>query len=258
MADRLGFAAHSRMAWLPADQQHLLPDVQRLIIELNGHQLAVITALPDAPSELAIGWLWMHGFLDDDSLIEHVTLQPGRISVMAATSQPLPSRTRQLESAELLTRHWPRVAGPPSLAMTEEQLAALVRAFRDAALKDDAVDGYAHAAVATVRGIACLARDVHGVGAVAKVLGWAWSMRADKPVGILLVDAIITDEMIQAAGRLGILLVASTVSVARRAVDTAREYGVSVIAMTGLTTSLMVHNGGHMMTSDAGEGNQPD
>lgn len=226
-----------------------LPDERLMRIDVNGSLAGTVLALADAPEELAVGWAFIHGFLDATDTLDRVTVEDDRISIMVANGEDIDRR--RLEAVG-----W---AKPESLSLPEsddrelrqidqESMLDVIDATWQAFRSDDGGDGYVQAAVASGDAVSCVARDRHVDVVTAKIFGWVILTAQEDLPQLLLVRGMIGRRIVESAARLGVPVVIGSGVPTAEALRAAQGLPLSLVAMaTSRTVGLLV-DGGHIIT----------
>ena len=230
-----------------------LPDPRRIRIEINGILAGAPIALPDAVSEFAVGWAFTHRFFSTPDQLGKISATSGHVSIMIDSGADLDRL--KYEAIGWIPREdveVDRLAGrsartPKSVSvMTEMDAIATCQKVFERFDADGAKAGYRHAALATADEVVCIARDMAADAAAAKVLGWALSTNADCAGSILVVRGILDDQLVDAAARARIPIVATDAVPTPAAIASA---GVSCTSILGLALSFrrgLFADGGHL------------
>jgi formate dehydrogenase accessory protein FdhD len=100
--------------------------------------------------------------------------------------------------------------------------------------EDGAAAGYVHAALANADDVLCIARDGDGRTAATKILGWAVTNPEDTECSILITRGILDADIVDAAARAGIPIVATDSIPTATAMATA---GTTCTTLLGLVRS---------------------
>jgi formate dehydrogenase accessory protein FdhD len=249
-------AVVSRLARFEPGVVGVLPEESVLRIEVNGVLAGALDCLPDAPAELALGWAFMHGFLGASDVIDSVTVDDARVSLMVQTVSDIDRR--RIEAVGWTERSPAPDTGDDSgsaepFIIHIDVLVGIVRNGLKAMNDDRARDGFIHAAVASDTSIHCIARDQTAESAVAKVLGWILRDGRDVTNRILLVRGLVNRAIVDAAGRLGIPVLATTGVLTAEAFREAIGRDISVIGMMSSQRPGLLVDGGHIIEDDASE-----
>jgi formate dehydrogenase accessory protein FdhD len=229
-----------------------LPEESSLRVEINGVLAGSIRCLPDAPAELAIGWTFMHGFFSPGDLIESVTVDGDRVSLMIGT--PVDIDYRRLVAVGWREHEDDEVGAPMELpepfVIHADVLVEIVRDAIRVMAKDRSRDGFIHAALATEQGPHCVARDLTVQAAVAKVLGWRLREGSVTEAPILVVRGMVDRSIIAAVGSLGVSIVVTSGIVTAGAFREALGREVSILGMATNQRPGLLVDAGHVMEDD--------
>jgi formate dehydrogenase accessory protein FdhD len=229
-----------------------LPEESSLRIEVNGVLAGVVHCLPDAPSELAVGWAFMHGFFGLDDPVDSVSVHEGRVSIMVESGQDIDQRRLEAvgwrgpdagEVAESVQR-------PAPFAIHADVLVDLVREAVKVMASDRSRDGFVHAAIASDSAIHCVARDYTVEMAVAKVLGWLVSEGDSAGTPIMIVRGMIDQNVVRAAGLLGMSLIITTGIPTANAFREATGRELTILGMATNQRPGLLVDAGHVVEDD--------
>jgi formate dehydrogenase accessory protein FdhD len=224
-----------------------LPDECLIRIDVNGCLAGTVLAIPDAPEELAVGWAFIHGFLDSCDDLDRVTADGNRISIMVACGEDIDRRRVEAVGwAEPGPMSTPEPSESEPFRIRETDLLRLIDESWHAFRRDGGNDGYLHVAVADGHGIRCIARDRTIDMAVAKILGWALLNDADREVSVLIVRGIVGRRLVEATGRLGISLIVTSAIPTAEAYRAATGLSLSMIGMAVSRSMGLLTDGGHI------------
>ncbi len=227
---------------IPAAAIVTLPvcDEYPVSLELNDERVVTLLCTPLALTELAVGWLYCEGLLDDLAEIEAVGAcdQLSRVRVFAATQRPLvQSEWRRVITSGCGSGHAidpTALATLPVVSSTLRfPLSQLEQLMREVALWGPikhAVGGVHSAALISTAGILAQYEDVGRHNAVDKCIGRALLMGIDLGQTVLCATGRVSSEMAFKASRCGIPIVASLNSTTSLAVTLARQVGVTIVA----------------------------
>jgi formate dehydrogenase accessory protein FdhD len=243
-------AAVSRLARFEPGVVGVLPEESMLRIEVNGVLAGAIDCLPDAPAELALGWAFMHGFFGASDVIDSVTVDDGRVSLMVQTVSDVDRR--RIEAVGWTEQSPAPDAGDDTrsaepFAIHIDVLVEIVRSGLKAMTDDRARDGFIHAGVASDTSIHCLARDQTAELAVAKVIGWMLRDGRDAENRMFLVRGLVNRIIVDAAARLGVPVLATTGVVTADAFREAIGRDISIVGMAGSQQAGLLVDGGHVI-----------
>jgi formate dehydrogenase accessory protein FdhD len=229
-----------------------LPDESALHVEINGILAGVIHCIPDAPSALAVGWAFMHGFFAPEDSIGSVTVHDDRVSLMVASGCDIDAR--RVEAVG-----WRESSGPADVSpepgrepfiIHGEVLIEQVREALKVMARDRSRDGFVHAAIMSDSAIHCVARDLTTEAAVAKVLGWLIRDGQELDTPILFVRGMVDRKIVASAGSLGMSLIATS---GVPTADAFREATGREISLLGMATNQrpgLLVDAGHVVEDD--------
>jgi FdhD protein len=236
----MGVATTPPAAFSPRPSDPPVCDEFPVQLELNGERVVTLLCTPSALTELAVGWLYCEGLIEDVEEIAAVGAcdELNRISVFSDAERPLvQSEWRRvitsgcgsghaIDPAELATL--PPVAGDFTFPLPR-----LEELMRDVALGGPikrAIGGVHSAALVDEGGILAHYEDVGRHNAVDKCIGRALLTGIDLGRTVLCATGRVSSEMAFKASRCGIPIVASLNSTTSLAVELARHVGVTIVA----------------------------
>lgn len=235
-----------------------LPECRRIRIEVNGVLAGTPTVVPDAVSEFAIGWAFVHRFFLTANQLTKVSSTASHVSLMIDGGVDL-DRARY-EAIGWISRQdleieavGDRSSRPPRAVtvMTEMDAIASCRRSFERFDDDGARAGYRHVALVTADEILCLARDVVSDAAAAKVLGWALPNNIDCTASMLVVRGILDVPIVESAVRAGIPVVATDAVPTAAAIASAEASCTSIVGLALSHRRGLFADGGHL-GEDAG------
>ncbi|MDQ3655914.1 MAG: formate dehydrogenase accessory sulfurtransferase FdhD [Chloroflexota bacterium] len=230
-----------------------LPECRRVRIEINGVLAGTPVVVPDAVSEFAIGWAFVHRFfLTADQLTKvsstasHVSLMiDGGVDLDRARYEAIGWISRQDLEIEAVGH---RSSRPPRAVMVMTEMDAIASCRRSFERFDDdgARAGYRHVALVTADDILCIARDVVSDAAAAKVLGWALPNNIDCTASMLVVRGILDAPMVESAARARIPVVATDAVPTAAAIASAEASCTSIVGLALSHRRGLFADGGHL------------
>jgi FdhD protein len=209
-------------------------------LELNGERVVTLLCTPSGLTELAVGWLYCEGLVDDVDEILAVggCDQLSRMRVFTDGQRPLvQSEWRRVITSGCGSGH---AIDPQELATLPVvasdlrfPLPRLEELMREIALGGPikrAIGGVHSAALIDEGGILAHYEDVGRHNAVDKCIGRALLTGLDLGRVVLCATGRVSSEMAFKASRCGIPIVASLNSTTSLAVDLARHVGVTIVA----------------------------
>jgi len=240
-----------------------LPRCQAIRIEINGILAGAPAALPDAVSEFAIGWAFLQRFFLTADQVTRVSATGSRVSLMVDGGVDL-DRARY-EAIGWIPRLDAQDAGagdrssrrPRAVPVMSELDAISTSRTTFARFEEDgARAGYRHAALATADDVLCIARDLVGDVAAAKVLGWALPNAVDRSASMLVVRGILDEPLVTGAARAGIPIVATDAVPTVAAIAAADAMCISILGLALSHRRGLFADGGHL-ANDASTLAQP-
>lgn len=181
-----------------------------LSIEVNGIAVARLCCMDSALAELAAGWAFMHRYCEQPQAFDRVHTDGERASVMVRGGVDI-ERIRAAMVGE--TRiHLPVPTPLPRSepwTIPDDVLLDILREAWQLFRQDRMLEGSIHAALASASGVEVVAFDLTADAAVAKVLGWCLTSGISPAHELLIVNGPVTRVMVEAATRLGVLLIAT-------------------------------------------------
>jgi len=229
-----------------------LPAVRRVRIEVNGILAGVPTVIPDALTEFAIGWAFLHRFFNHGFELGKVSTTSSRVSLMVDSGVDLDRRAYEtigwIAPADAIVDEGTGRSGRPPRAvpvMSGLDAVATCKAAFDRFEEDGARAGYLHAGLATADDVLCIARDLSPEAAACKVLGWALSSGADCASSMLAVRGVVGHLVVDAASRAGIPVVATDAVPTADAIATAEATCTTIIGLALSHRRGLFADGGH-------------
>ncbi len=230
-----------------------LPQRHGIRIEINGVLAGAPLAVPDAVTEFAIGWAFMNRFFSEPDQI-------GRTSATASHVSLMLDGGADLERLKYEAIGWvPRadkamawdidVSERPARSvavMSELDAVSSCKAAFERFDRDGAKAGYMHAGLVTENEVACIARDLDMGAAVAKVLGWALSSGRECSESMLVVRGVLDEDIVEAASRAGIPIVATDAVPTVAAIESAGACCVSILGLARSHRRGLFADGGHL------------
>ena len=133
--------------------------------------------------------------------------------------------------------------------MGELEAIASCRAAFDRFDRDGAKAGYQHAGLVTEGEVACIARDLETSCSVAKVLGWSLSSGGERTDSMLVVRGVIDDELVEAASRAEIPILATDAVPTLAAIAAGERHCVSILGLAQSHRRGLFVDGGHLQGS---------
>lgn len=229
-----------------------LPGESILRIEVNGELAGAARCFADAPGEFSLGWAFMHGFFDPSDTIDSVTVHQDRVSLMIQTQVDV--RRRRLQAVGWTDEHDPSepigTLRQAPFVVHADILMDIVREAFGVMARDRSRDGFVHAAAASETDIHCVARDIDTESAVAKILGWMLrdGRRVDTPM--LIVRGMMNRMVVDAAGRLGVSLLATSAIPTADAFREAIGREITVLGMAASQHPGLLVDAGHVIEDD--------
>lgn len=205
------------------------PEVD-LAIEINGVPVRKITCMDSALAELAAGWAFLYHFCVSPDEFDRSTVNENRASVMVRGGSDISARLAILSGSMPDALHAPDPFPRDEAWSIPDDI--LLDVLREAWLlfrNDHMAEGSIHAALANERGVEVVAFDNNAEAAVAKVLGWCLITERLPAFEILIVNGPITRTIVDAAARIGVLVIATPFAPTSHAYMTARVSGMNII-----------------------------
>ena len=230
-----------------------LPECRRIRIEINGFLAGAPVVVPDAVSEFAIGWAFVHRFYLNSDQITRVSSTASYVSLMIDSGVDLdraryeaigwvPRQDLEVQATSERSSRPPRAV----TVMTEiDAISTCHRSFERFEL-DGARAGYQHVALVTADDILCIARDVVSEAAAAKVFGWALPNNVDCTASMLVVRGILDVLMVESAARAGIPIVATDAVPTAAAIDAAEASCTTILGLARSHRRGLFVDGGHL------------
>ena len=225
-----------------------------LAIEVNGIPVASLICLDSALAELGAGWAFMHGFFVSPRDFNRATATGERASVMVDGGRDIQHQLAVQTGAErgrlAVPDPWPR---HERWSIPDDVLLDILREAWTVFRRDRMAEGSIHAALASSAGIEVVAFDLSPEFAVAKVLGWALQTGQFPAHEILIVNGLVSRLMVDAAVRLGILIIATPNVATNDAWRAAHLAGISIVGYMRHRTVGLFHDAGLVMMDGTGD-----
>lgn len=222
-----------------------------LVIEVNGVPVATVVCLDSALAELAAGWVFLQRFCESPSDFNRSTVNDQRASVMIHGGidiiHHLAVITGAAQGRWSVPEPWPR---HQQWTVPDDVLLDILREAWGIFRGDRMAEGSVHAALAGSTGIEVVAFDLTAENAVAKVLGWSLQTANFPTHEILIVNGLVTRRMVDAAVRLGVLIIATPNVVTNDAWRAARLAGISIVGYMRHRRAGLFHDAGLVTTAD--------
>lgn len=224
---------------------HELDGETRLSIEINGVPITTLDCFDSALAELAAGWAFVHGFCHNPQDLDSASVSGNRASVMVTGGVDI-DRFRDILSGAVESIY--RVPDPfprhGQWSIHDDVVLDILREAWSIFRNDRLAEGSVHAALASDKGIEVVAFDNSATNAFAKVLGWGLREQKFPTHEIAIVNGIVTRQMIDAASRLGVLVVATPFVPTADAYRAARIAGMSIVGYMNQQTVGIFHDAG--------------
>lgn len=238
-----------------------LPECRRIRIEINGVLAGAPTVVPDAVSEFAIGWAFVHRFFLTADQVTKVSSTASYVSLMIDSGVDLdraryeaigwiPRRDIEVAAAGGRSSRSPRAVA----VMSEMDAISTCRQAFERFDDDGARAGYRHVALATPDDILCIARDVVSDAAAAKVFGWALPNHVDCSASMLVVRGILNDQLVESVARAGIPIVATDAVPTAAAIAAAEASCTSILGLALSHRRGLFADGGHLADELSADG----
>lgn len=209
---------------------HQLDSETMLLIEVNGVPVASIACMDSALAELAAGWAFLNRYCDTPADFDRASANEHRASVMVRGGIDIQHRRAVLggefpENARV-PEPWPRDG---EWSIPEDVLLDILREAWQLFKNDRMTDGSIHAALASAQGVEVVAFDINPSNAVAKVLGWCLRAPSVPANEILIVNGLVTRTIVDAAARLGVVMIATPSAPTADAFLAARVIGMGIV-----------------------------
>ncbi len=225
-----------------------------LVIEVNGIPVGTVLCLDSALAELAAGWVFLHRFCESPHDFNRSTVNDLRASVMIHGGRDITHHLAMLTgSAQArwpVPEPWPR---HQQWTVPDDVLLDILREAWGIFRKDRMAEGSIHAALASSTGVEVVAFDLTAENAVAKVLGWSLQTATMPAHEILIVNGLVTRRMVDAAVRLGVLIIATPNVATNDAWRAARLAGISIVGYMRHRRAGLFHDAG-LVTSPGNDG----
>lgn len=201
-----------------------------IAIEINGVPVGTVLCLDSALEELAAGWSLLHRYCDSPREFDRATETGNRVAVMLSGGKDIEDHRQRLIGAAPLQLHvpdpWPRA---DAWSIPDDVLLDILREAWQLFRRDRMAEGSVHAALASNAGIEVVAFDLASENAVAKVLGWSLRSGQFPTHEILIVNGLVTRATVDAAVRVGVLIIATPNVATRDAWQAAHLLGISIV-----------------------------
>lgn len=222
-----------------------------LVIEVNGVPVTTVVCLDSALSELAAGWVFLQRFCVSPLDFDRSTATGDRASVMIRGGHDIRKRLAVLTGAVPdrweAPEPWPRNT---AWTIPDDVLLDILREAWSIFRSDRMAEGSIHAALASSSGIEVVAFDLTAGNAVAKVLGWSLQSSAFPTHEILVVNGLVTRAIVDAAVRLGVLIIATPNIATHDAWRAARFAGISIVGYMRHRRAGLFHDAGLVTTAE--------
>lgn len=209
---------------------HQLDSETHLSIEVNGVPVRRLVCMDSALAELAAGWAFMHRFIESPLDFDRCTVSEQRASVMIRGGIDILHRRSILDGERVerppVPEPWPR---DEEWSVPDDVLLDILREAWGVFRNDRMSEGSVHAALATSAGIEVVAFDMSVENAVSKVLGWCLLAGQQPGFEILIVNGPVTQAIVDAAARLGVLIIATPFVPTADAYMMARVAGMNIV-----------------------------
>ncbi|MCA9835137.1 MAG: formate dehydrogenase accessory sulfurtransferase FdhD [Thermomicrobiales bacterium] len=216
-----------------------------LTIEVNGVPVTRLACMDSALKELAAGWAFMHRFCVHPHDFGSATSHGERAAVMVTggidIDRHLAELTGALTPRPTLPEPFPR---DEPWSIPHDVLLDILREAWTLFRKDRMAEGSVHAALASVSGIEVVAFDIIPENAFAKVLGWALQDGRMPTHEIVIINGLVTRGMVEAASRVGVLIIATPFVPTADAYRAARIAGMSIVGYMRQRTVGVFHDTG--------------
>jgi len=230
-----------------------LPECRRIRIEINGVLAGAPVVVPDAVSEFAIGWAFVHRFFLNADQVTRVSSTASYVSLMIDSGVDLDRARyeaigwvrRQDFDIQATSERSSRSPRAVTVMSEMDAISTCHRSFERFEL-DGARAGYRHVALVTADDILCIARDVVNEAAAAKVFGWALPNNVDCTASMLVVRGILDVSMVESAARAGIPIVATDAVPTAAAIDAAEASCTTILGLALSHRRGLFADGGHL------------
>lgn len=220
-----------------------LPEECALTIDVNGRPAASLLCTPQATRELAVGWAFAQGYVDDAGGIRHISEAGDRISVMVDDATEGGRRWSDLVASgfdgSVLNmpddwRQLPRRVeeeGPAAAGWTipRGQLLAVIARICARFRGERGLGGFHHAGAGDGGAVCIVARDVSRHNAVDKVVGWSLLHRIERADLVLCLTGRVTADIAYKAWRAGFPVIAASGLPTADAVEIAEAAGMAIV-----------------------------
>lgn len=231
---------------------HDLDREMSLAIEINGVPVRQITCSDSALAELAAGWAFLHHFFASPDEFDRCTVNESRASVMTQGGSDISARISVLNGS------MPERLQAPSpfprnedWSIPDDVLLDILREAWQLFRNDHMSEGSIHAALANERGIEVVAFDNIVEHAVSKVLGWCLISDCLPAFEVLIVNGPVTRAIVDAAARIGVLVIATPFVPTADAYITARVSGMNIVGYMRHATVGLFGGPGLVISEDA-------
>jgi formate dehydrogenase accessory protein FdhD len=230
-----------------------LPKRHGIRIEINGVLAGAPVAVPDAVTEFAIGWAFMNRFFSEPDQLGRTSATASHVSLMIDGGADL--ERLKYEAIGWIPRADKAMAQNDDVSerrarsvavMSELDAIASCRLAFERFDRDGAKAGYLHAGMVTDCEVACIARDLDTSAAVAKVLGWSLSSECERMESMLVVRGVVDEEIVEAAGRAEIPIVATDAVPTLAAIAAGERCCVSILGLAQSHRRGLFVDGGHL------------
>ena len=209
---------------------HVLDHEAELIVEVNGIPVQRLVCMDSAMAELAAGWVFMNGFIESPLDFDRSTVHENRASVMITGGIDI-TRHRSVLNGEApghlhVPDPFPR---EEEWSIPEDVLLDILREAWAVFQSDRMTEGSIHAGLANSSGLEVVAFDNSVEHAVAKALGWCLIAGRLPAYEILIVNGPVTRSIVDAAVRLGVLIIATPFVPTADAYLAARVAGANIV-----------------------------
>lgn len=222
-----------------------------LVIEVNGVPVTTVVCLDSALAELAAGWVFMHRFCESPNEFNRATATAARASVMIHGGNDIQAHLAVITGAAHerlpVPEPWPR---HQQWTIPDDVLLDILREAWVIFRGDRMAEGSIHAALASSTGLEVVAFDLTAGNAVAKILGWSLLSGIFPTHEILIVNGLVTRAMVDAAVRLGVLIIATPNVATNDAWRAARLAGISIVGYMRHRRAGLFHDAGLVTTGE--------
>ncbi len=216
-----------------------------LAIEINGVPVTSLVCLDSALAELGAGWAFIHRFLESPADFSRTTVTANRASVMMHGGRDIEQHLNVMTGAQhgrqSVPDPWPR---DEAWSIADDVLRDILREAWRVFRHDRMAEGSVHAALASAAGLEVVAFDLTAENAVAKVLGWSLQSGVYPTHEILIVNGLVTRAIVDAAVRIGVLIIATPHVATNDAWRAAHLAGISIVGYMRHRTVGLFHDAG--------------